>query len=163
MTIWVDAQLSPRTAHWIAANFPVAAFPLRDIGLRDASDESIFEARVPPMQLYSQRIATSFEYWSSEAVLRRCFGSPVATLLTPRSGRFFRIIFRPRLVCSPGAKISSRSVLRSERYTSRPRASSPSCVTCDRGRRERPGGTHRDARMRALTSSHAVALSGFSR
>jgi predicted nuclease of predicted toxin-antitoxin system len=44
MTIWVDAQLSPRTAHWIAANFPVAAFPLRDIGLRDASDESIFEA-----------------------------------------------------------------------------------------------------------------------
>lgn len=42
MTIWVDAQLSPRAARWIAANFPVAAAPLRDLGLRDASDEEIF-------------------------------------------------------------------------------------------------------------------------
>ena len=44
MTIWVDAQLSPRTARWIAANFPVAAVPLREIGLRDAGDEEIFAA-----------------------------------------------------------------------------------------------------------------------
>ena len=44
MTIWVDAQLSPRTARWIAANFPVAAAPLRDLGLRDAGDEEIFAA-----------------------------------------------------------------------------------------------------------------------
>lgn len=44
MTIWVDAQLSPRTARWIAAHFPVAAAALRDLGLRDASDEDIFAA-----------------------------------------------------------------------------------------------------------------------
>ncbi len=44
MTIWVDAQLSPRTARWIEANFPGAATPLRDLGLRDAGDEEIFEA-----------------------------------------------------------------------------------------------------------------------
>ena len=44
MTIWVDAQLSPRTARWIAAHFPVAAAPLRDLGLRDSSDEDIFAA-----------------------------------------------------------------------------------------------------------------------
>ena len=44
MTIWVDAQLSPRTARWIVTNFPVAASPLRDLGLRDASDEEIFAA-----------------------------------------------------------------------------------------------------------------------
>jgi predicted nuclease of predicted toxin-antitoxin system len=44
MTLWVDAQLSPRTAHWIAANFPITAAPLRDLGLRDASDEEIFAA-----------------------------------------------------------------------------------------------------------------------
>lgn len=44
MTIWVDAQLSPRIARWIAANFPVAATPLRDLGLRDAGDEEIFAA-----------------------------------------------------------------------------------------------------------------------
>lgn len=44
MTIWVDAHLSPRIAHWISANFPVAAHPLREIGLRDAEDDDIFSA-----------------------------------------------------------------------------------------------------------------------
>ena len=44
MTIWVDAQLSPRTAYWIAANFPVAAAPLCDLGISDASDQEIFAA-----------------------------------------------------------------------------------------------------------------------
>ena len=44
MTTWVDAQLSPRTARWITANFPVTAQPLRELGLRDAEDEDIFAA-----------------------------------------------------------------------------------------------------------------------
>ena len=45
MTLWLDAQLSPRLAHWINANFsPVQTFPLRDLGLRDAEDETIFAA-----------------------------------------------------------------------------------------------------------------------
>ena len=44
MKIWVDAQLSPRTSRWIAANFPIEATPLRELGLRDASDEEIFAA-----------------------------------------------------------------------------------------------------------------------
>ena len=45
MTLWVDAQLSPRTARWIAEHFPgVAASPLRELGLRDAPDEEIFAA-----------------------------------------------------------------------------------------------------------------------
>ncbi len=44
MKIWVDAQLSPRTARWIAAHFPVEAAPLRELNLRDASDEDIFAA-----------------------------------------------------------------------------------------------------------------------
>ena len=41
MTLWVDAQWSPRIARWVAANFPIAATPWRDLGLRDASDEDI--------------------------------------------------------------------------------------------------------------------------
>lgn len=45
MILWIDAQLSPRIARWIATNFPeVQALPLRDLGLRDAEDEHIFEA-----------------------------------------------------------------------------------------------------------------------
>lgn len=46
MTIWVDAQLSPQLAAWITVHCGVAAFPLRELGLRDAEDELIFaEAR----------------------------------------------------------------------------------------------------------------------
>ncbi len=45
MTIWLDAQLSPRLARWINANFSaVQAIPLRDLGLRDAKDAAIFAA-----------------------------------------------------------------------------------------------------------------------
>lgn len=44
MTIWIDAQLSPAIAKWIAENFPVTAVALREIGLRDASDRQIFSA-----------------------------------------------------------------------------------------------------------------------
>lgn len=46
MTIWVDAQLSPSIAEWLAKEFSIEARALRDIGLRDAEDEEIFsEAR----------------------------------------------------------------------------------------------------------------------
>lgn len=44
MTIWIDAQLPPAIATWINQNFPVDAVALRDIGLRDAEDEEIFDA-----------------------------------------------------------------------------------------------------------------------
>jgi predicted nuclease of predicted toxin-antitoxin system len=43
MNIWLDAQLSPRLAHWINQHFQgVTAKPLRDLGLRDAEDSEIF-------------------------------------------------------------------------------------------------------------------------
>jgi len=44
MTIWLDAQLSPAIAPWIAQTFGVAATPVRDVGLRDAKDHDIFAA-----------------------------------------------------------------------------------------------------------------------
>lgn len=44
MTIWVDAQLSPAIATWIASTFGITALALRDVGLRDAEDHEIFAA-----------------------------------------------------------------------------------------------------------------------
>ena len=44
MTIWIDAQLSPAIAFWVAENFNVQAVALRDLGLRDAEDIEIFDA-----------------------------------------------------------------------------------------------------------------------
>lgn len=40
--IWVDAQLSPNLAEWISITFGLECKAIRDIGLRDADDETIF-------------------------------------------------------------------------------------------------------------------------
>jgi predicted nuclease of predicted toxin-antitoxin system len=42
--IWVDAQLPPAIARWLRDTFGLDASALREIGLRDAEDEEIFEA-----------------------------------------------------------------------------------------------------------------------
>lgn len=42
--IWIDAQLSPAIADWIQHTFGIIAKALRELGLRDAEDEEIFEA-----------------------------------------------------------------------------------------------------------------------
>src|SRR5438093_1577405 len=44
MKLWLDAQLSPEMASWIEKQFAIEAAPVRDVGLRDASDVQIFEA-----------------------------------------------------------------------------------------------------------------------
>ena len=44
MLIWIDAQLSPSLAPWLRHAFGVQAFPLRELGLRDAEDLVIFTA-----------------------------------------------------------------------------------------------------------------------
>ncbi len=44
MTIWIDAQLSPRIAKWIADRFGMEAVAVRDLGLCDAQDMEIFRA-----------------------------------------------------------------------------------------------------------------------
>ncbi len=44
MTFWLDAQLSPAMAPWIASTFDVSALAVRDLGLRDALDPPIFAA-----------------------------------------------------------------------------------------------------------------------
>jgi len=42
--IWLDAQLSPALAEWIAGELHQPAESVRTLGLRDASDAEIFEA-----------------------------------------------------------------------------------------------------------------------
>jgi predicted nuclease of predicted toxin-antitoxin system len=41
LILWIDAQLSPQLAAWIAREFGVAAAPVRDLGLRNAKDREI--------------------------------------------------------------------------------------------------------------------------
>jgi len=43
MKFWVDAQPSPGFAHWLADRWQVKVVPVREIGLRDASDRQIYE------------------------------------------------------------------------------------------------------------------------
>jgi predicted nuclease of predicted toxin-antitoxin system len=42
--VWTDAHLSPALAPWMAATFGVEAIAVRDIGLRQAEDMTIFAA-----------------------------------------------------------------------------------------------------------------------
>ena len=44
MIVWLDAQLSPRIAYWLSSQFVLEASPVRDLGLREATDRQIFEA-----------------------------------------------------------------------------------------------------------------------
>lgn len=44
MTIWIDAQLSPSLAKWIAGTFGIPAQAVRELGLREAKDFPIFQA-----------------------------------------------------------------------------------------------------------------------
>lgn len=43
MKLWIDAQLSPTLAAWMAAEFEIEAIALRELGLRDSVDSEIFE------------------------------------------------------------------------------------------------------------------------
>ncbi len=44
MKIWVNAQLAPSIANWIAKTFAVEAVAVRDLALRDATNVAIFNA-----------------------------------------------------------------------------------------------------------------------
>jgi predicted nuclease of predicted toxin-antitoxin system len=44
MTIWIDAQMSPAIAVWISSHFSVSAVAVRELGLREATDQEIFQA-----------------------------------------------------------------------------------------------------------------------
>lgn len=44
MNLWLDAQLPPAVATWICENFPVHSIAVRDLDLRDATDNEIFFA-----------------------------------------------------------------------------------------------------------------------
>ncbi len=42
--IWLDAQLPPSIAAWLTATFGIEAHAVRNLGLRDAKDQTIFQA-----------------------------------------------------------------------------------------------------------------------
>ena len=48
MKFWIDAQLPPLLAAWLAEQFHVEAFSMRTLGLRDATDAAIFQAAQQP-------------------------------------------------------------------------------------------------------------------
>ncbi len=55
MIYWIDAQLPPQLAAWLVDTFKVEAFSLRDLELRDAEDEIIFQkARQPGIVIMSK-------------------------------------------------------------------------------------------------------------
>ena len=101
MILWLDAQLSPALASWISERFtPIQAFPVRELGLRNADDREIFaQARLagaivmtrdrdflhllfeqgPPPQVIWLRVGNSSNQ-ALQAVLLRTLKEAVASL-----------------------------------------------------------------------------------
>jgi len=44
MILWIDAQLSPRLAPWMAQRFGIEAYSVRWLGFQEVKDEVIFAA-----------------------------------------------------------------------------------------------------------------------
>jgi predicted nuclease of predicted toxin-antitoxin system len=44
MTIWIDAQISPELAHWLADRFAIEALHVKDLHMVEATDPTIFDA-----------------------------------------------------------------------------------------------------------------------
>lgn len=44
MSLWIDAQMSPAIAVWISRSFAMNTMAVRDLGLREATDQEIFQA-----------------------------------------------------------------------------------------------------------------------
>ena len=44
MKVWVDAQISPEISQWLGATHGIEASPVKAVGLRDATDRTIFLA-----------------------------------------------------------------------------------------------------------------------
>jgi predicted nuclease of predicted toxin-antitoxin system len=44
MSLWIDAQMSPAIAAWISLRFATNTVAVRDLGLREATDQEIFQA-----------------------------------------------------------------------------------------------------------------------
>lgn len=44
LVVWLDAQLSPAIARWLQSDFGVVAQPIRELGLRNSEDPTIFAA-----------------------------------------------------------------------------------------------------------------------
>lgn len=44
MRLWLDAHLDPKLAPWLGATFGVTASTLKEIGLREADDQDLFDA-----------------------------------------------------------------------------------------------------------------------
>ena len=44
MKIWIDAQISPEIAQWFILTHGIEAMPVKDLGLRNATDRNIFLA-----------------------------------------------------------------------------------------------------------------------
>ena len=93
-TVWLDAQLSPVLAEWIAAEFNVSVVAVRDLGMRQAKDREIFlaarEAGAIIMSKDSDFVRLVQELGSPPCVIWLTCGNTSNARLKELLGRTFR-------------------------------------------------------------------------
>jgi len=81
VTIWIDAQLSPALALWIAQTFGISAVALRDIG-RDETDRHFFLAAKQQSIIVMTKDADFVRLLEELGPPPQIIGSPVEILPT---------------------------------------------------------------------------------
>ena len=74
MRFWIDTQLPPSLAKWIAHEIGIEASALRDVGLRDAPDFEIFEVARKANVVILTKTPTLWNWFTPGARRRRSFG-----------------------------------------------------------------------------------------
>ena len=88
MILWLDAQLPPSLAAWLASNYDVGAVAVRDLGLRAAEDRAIFdEARARRDVVIVSKDSGFVDLVGRFGTPPRCSGSPAAICPTNGSSR----------------------------------------------------------------------------
>jgi predicted nuclease of predicted toxin-antitoxin system len=77
MTFWLDAHLPPDLATWLGSKFKIVVKPLREIGLREATDPVIRQAarRFAPVTMITKDVEfaeRAQEEGSPQVILIRC-------------------------------------------------------------------------------------------
>jgi len=77
--IWIDAQISPEIAQWFILTHGIEAMPVKDLGLRNATDRNIFLAAREAKAVLERKTAILSILLPNSARHRRSCGSPAGT------------------------------------------------------------------------------------
>ena len=95
MIFWLDAQLPPGLASWLARTFQVEARSLKELGLRDAEDQIVFEQARGAGAVLISKDSDFVELVSRRGPPPRLLWVTCGNVTNARLREVFTAVFRP--------------------------------------------------------------------